>query len=196
MFHAKEKHTIHVTMQPYHSVIDKLIFVSKMFADQRVSELLAENKELKLQLFWKDHSTTKLKAAMSFANQKSGGPGCNCLACAVSGRKDENNGIEAAGFDCTFKPYFDSLLLEYGLVSMNCGGNWVSRPQHVSDDTPYSFVFDSNCHLVQMGRDDWFHFTYGARFWKAKSVCDPELLKLYNLFSKLEEDDNDSDGNE
>ncbi len=172
-------------MQSYSSAMDKLVAVSKIFADQRVSELLIENQELKLQLFWKEYGITQLQSAMSFANQKRGGPDCNCLACAMSGRKDELNGEEAAGFECSFKPYFNSLLLECGISSMNGGGG--HGFQHISNASG-NWVFDEECHLVLIGRDDWFNFTYGAKLWKATSVGDPELSRLRILFRRLEEE--------
>jgi hypothetical protein len=171
----------------YANAIDKLIIVSKIFADQRVGELITENRKLKLQLFWKDYGTTHLQEAMRFANQKIRGPDCNCLACAVSGRKDEDNGMEAEGFECLFKPYFEELLVECEIVSTN--GGWDSEKgfQHISNATG-NYVFDEDCHIVRIARDDWFLFTYGARLWKANNVESPELLKLRNLFEKLQEE--------
>ena len=56
--------------------------------------LRAEKEELKLKLFWFKYGVSKLQQAMAWANQKEiNGVGCNCLACAMSGRKDEDNGI-------------------------------------------------------------------------------------------------------
>ena len=167
-------------MEGTSSAIDKLVTVSKIFADLRVSELLAENRELKLNLFWKDYGVTHLQDAMHNANQKIN---CQCLACAVSGRMNVNS--EAKGFECSFKPYFDALLLECGLESLNGGGD--GGGQHISNESG-NYVCDSDTHLIRIGRDDWFHFTYGSRLWKAKTVCDPELLKLRTLFNQLNKD--------
>jgi hypothetical protein len=163
------------------SAFDKLITVSKIFADQRVSELLAENQELKLKLFWRDYGASNLRESMQYANQKVGGPDCKCLACAVSGRMDTD--AESAGFECIFEPYFRALLQECGLESLNT--DFQGATQHISSE---NFVYDSDTHLIRVGRDDWVHFTYGSRLWKAKTVCDPELLKLRALFDKLNED--------
>jgi hypothetical protein len=170
--------------------VDKLITVSKLFADQRVSELLNENRALRLQLFWKDYGVTHLQEAMRNANQKNGGPDCNCLACGVSGRTDSER--ETDGFECSFKPYFDALLLECGLESLNGGGGVVS--QHNSDSSG-NYVYDEDTHLIRLGRDDWVAFTYGSKLWKAKTADDPELLKLCTLFNKLNSDAEEDEEN-
>ncbi len=162
------------------AAIDKLVTVSKIFADQRVSELLAENRELKLKLFWKNYGVTHLKEAMQYANQTIN---CQCLACAVSGRMYTDS--EARGFECRFKTYFDALLLECGLGSLN--GDYTGGVQHMSDEGG-NYVCDLDTHLVRIGRDDWVHFTYGSRLWKVKTDCDPELLKLRTLFNQLKQD--------
>jgi hypothetical protein len=173
---------------PYSSVVDKLVVVSKIFADQRVIELLAENRKLKLQLFWKDYGIKNLEKSMQRANTKTGGPHCKCLACAVSGRLDEDEDGEAAGFECCFKPYFDALLLECEIETKNGGGG--EGRQHMSNSSG-NCVYDEECHIVRLGRDDWAFFTYGSKLWNATRVDDPELLKLSNLFAKLEEEDNE-----
>jgi hypothetical protein len=170
--------------QSYSAAVDKLVTVSKIFADQRVSELLAENRELRLQLFWKDYGVTHLQEAMRNANQKTGGPDCSCLACAVSGRMDSEN--EARGFECSFKPHFEALLVECGLESLN-GGGMAPHMQHMSNSSG-NCVYDQDTHLIRIGRDDWFAFTYGSRLFKAVTASDPELLKLRNLFDKLDYD--------
>jgi hypothetical protein len=170
------------------SAFDKLITVSKLFADQRVSELLAENQELKLKLFWRDYGVTNLQEAMQYANQKVGGQDCSCLACAVSGRKDTDT--VSAGFACKFEPYFRALLQECGLESLNAGP--MAAIEHISNNSG-NFVYDSDTHLIRVGRDDWVHFTYGSRLWKATTVCDPELVKLRTLFDKLNEDNEDNE---
>ena len=186
--------------QAYTNAIDKLVTVSKIFADQRVSELLAENQKLKLKLFWTEYGTTQLQEAMCFANKKVGGPACNCIACAVSERKDSDLQKKAAdGLRCIFKPYFDALLCECEIISKKGGSG--ERIQHMSNTTGNyvfdedchvvqihtagNFAFDKDCHLVQLGKDDWYAFTYGSRLWKANSVNNPELLKLRKLFEKL-----------
>jgi hypothetical protein len=171
------------------NIADKLLLVSKIFADERVTELIAENRVLKLKLFWKDHAITQLQTAMLNANQKTGGPNCKCLACAFSGRDDHYDSYEVKGFECTFKPYFENLLCECGLQSLNW--NEVDSEMvdmHMSDDTG-NVVYYADTHLVRIGRDDWVGFSYGSKLWKASSIDDTEIKKLHTLFRKLEEED-------
>jgi len=169
------------------NIADKLLLVSKIFADERLSELLTENRVLKLKLFWKDHAISQLQNAMINANQKDSGPGCKCVVCSVCGRNDRYDGYEELDFDCTFKPYFENLLRECGLQSMN---NNEVNPKvvelHMSDDTG-NVVYNADTHLVRIGRNDWDTFSYGAKLWKAASIDDPEIKKLQTLFLKLKE---------
>jgi hypothetical protein len=186
MLNMTLSHQHHSTMT---NIADKLLLVSKIFADERLSELLAENRVLKLKLFWKDHAISQLQIAMINANQKEfGGPGCKCVVCAVCGRDDHYDGYEELDFDCTFKPYFETLLRECGLHSMN-NNEVISKvvELHMSDDTG-NVVYNADTHLVRIGRNDWDTFSYGSKLWKASSIDDPEIKKLQNLFLKLKEE--------
>jgi hypothetical protein len=179
----------HVVTVPITSYFDRLLSTSKVFLDSRFLEILQENKKLKLKLYWKDHNCEKLKEAMTFANQKVEGPDCNCLACGVSGRKNENNGKPCEGFDCLFKPYFEALLLECGITTKSGGSNTAleheSTQNSVFDASIHTLVYDVDAHLVTMARDDWYLFTYGAKLWKESSAGSAELKKLTLLFQKL-----------
>lgn len=138
---------------------------------------------LKLKIFWKNHNRSQLQFAMKNANQDVNGPDCVCLACAVSGRKDEEK--EAKGFDCTFKPYFEALLTEFGLTVGCCDGE-PAGVAHDSDD----FIYNNDTHFVHVGaREDWFCFAYGAKLWSATASDDPELQKLVHLFERLQPDE-------
>lgn len=134
-------------------------------------------RELKLKLFWKRNSTTQLKLAMQCANQDR----CACMACAVSGRMDDDN--EAVAMNCVFKPFFDALLAECGLGSSSYADN-EGVCQHESDDSG-NYVHDNDTHFVHIGHDDWVSFTYGAKLWRATSDDDAELQKLARLFARL-----------
>ena len=151
--------------------------------DARLEALQKEVRELKLKLFWKEHNTSELKPAMRHANQDATakGPDCACLACAVSGRMDEEK--EAKGFDCAFKPYFEALLAECGL-GVGYAGHGSAVCEHEAEDTG-NLVYDNDTHLVHVGRDDWVMFTYGAKLWQATAHDDPELQKLARLFELL-----------
>ena len=150
--------------------------------------LEAKIQELELKLFWKEHNTSQLKLAMQCANQDATkGPDCACMACAVSGRKDEEK--EAKGFDCKFKPYFEALLAECGL-SVGYAGHGTAVCEHEAEPDGNS-VWDNDTHFVHVGRDDWVSFTYGAKLWRATTHDDAELQKLARLFVCLQAEDND-----
>lgn len=181
---------------PEASAIDKLVTVSKIFADQRVSELLNENRKLRLQLFWRNHGVPKLKKAMKSANLKTGGPNCSCFCCAMSGRhhmtKDDDSLMEYMD-ECRFTPYFEALLLECGLEFQiqTINDNEVSR-EHMSNNVDGGRVYNIDTHLIcgvaRMAPSNvanWCGFSYGTKLWKAKRADNPELLKLCTLIDKL-----------
>jgi hypothetical protein len=159
---------------------------------QQCVELTAELERLKLKLFWKENNVSELKAAMAHANQNNG-INCTCLACAVSGRKDEDDGVAAKGFDCAFKLYFERVLAQCGLVVSHFDFNAIVETHTwVSDGNS---LCDVDAHLLYVGRDDWNMFSYGTKLWSAKSASDPELAKLTHLFALLGEEDNEDDDN-
>jgi hypothetical protein len=132
----------------------------------------------KLQLFWKHFSIVKLKHAMRGVNNYTmDSVGCNCLACAASGRKDEDNGIPVSGPDCIFKLYFESLLKKIGFSVEPCSGEPLL---HASDAS----VYNNDSHFVTIDHPDWISFSYGAKLWKCSSN-DPDLQKLERLFEML-----------
>ncbi len=149
---------------------------------EKKKALMEEIRAFKLKLYWKDHNISQLETAMSNANQCGpDAPMCRCLACAVSGRLDkeeESNG----GFECFFKPYFETLLSKCGMTFQHFQGK--DSGQHDADDSGNS-VYDDDTHFVFLGRDDWFAFAIGAKLWKATTVDNPELRKLSTLFQSL-----------
>ena len=184
---------------PITSYFDRFVAVSKVFLDYRFVEIMKENKALKLGMFWKKYNYEKLKEAMAFANQKAEGPGCSCLACAVSGRKNRNEEepSDSDQFNCKFKPYFEATLSEFGLLTASGGSESSLGIEHEStgdsefDVLIHTLVYDIDSHLVTMARNDWYLFTYGAKLWKEGSVESPELQKLSLLFRKLYEFDDE-----
>lgn len=153
---------------------------------QRENEdLKLENEALKLRLFWKEHGQAELSASMRLANFVEGGPQCSCLACAVSGRHNRENGEIDGEKPCTFKPWFEQMLREH---DMSIGYGIPDVPIWVDGSVCDSGnnVLDDGQHFTILGRQDWLHWTYGSRLWKATSVLDPELAKLERLFKTLD----------
>lgn len=176
-------------VKPITAQFDKLVSVSRIFFDYRYAELQKEVKALKLSLFWRDHNLVKLKEAMAFANQKATGPKCSCLSCCMAGRDFKYDHDDHDKFICTFRPYFDELLQQGGLLKKS--GNWDRGVEHESaynsvfDETVSGYVFDVDAHVVTSGVRDWLVFTYGSKLWKEQSVESVELKKLDNLFQSL-----------
>ncbi len=151
----------------------------------KYNALLAEKSALELKMFWKEHNKTQLRAAMQWGNQNEvDGPNCSCLACTVSGRKDEEKRTSKRAGCCTFKPYFEALLAEYGLTVGYVESSSVACNDETEPDG--NMVYDNDVHLVYVGREDWVMFTYGAKLWRASSCQDPELQKLVRLFEVLQ----------
>ena len=169
------------------SSLDRLALVCKIMLDQRILDLRSENEALRLKLFWKDHGKNKLRDRMAQANQM--GPNCMCIACAVSGRMDEE--AETVHSSCTFKEWFEGLLSKCGLTCIT-GVDMVPVGPHMSCDCG-NYVYDVNSHFHHLTNDDWVAWMYGAKLWKAQSVSDPELQKLKKLFEILDPATDDSD---
>ncbi len=147
--------------------------------------LKLENEALKLKLFWKEYGQAELSAAMRLANFIEGGPQCSCLTCTVSGRhKSECSGTDE-NKPCTFKPWFEQMIRDH---NMNIGYGIPDVPIWVDGSVCDSGnnVLDDGQHFTILGRQDWLHWTYGSRLWKATSVLDPELAKLERLFKTLD----------
>jgi len=176
-----------------------------VFDEKYINDILIENQNLKLKLFWKDHNLKKLKKAMRYANGVFGiGPKCACLACAVTGRKDdEANDSEpwVCTFICTFKPWF-----EEQLKSLQMTVQWSSHDNNnhhhdclngdVATYCGFASVFEDDSHFAHFSsRDDWKWFTYGSKLWNATSVEDPELAKLKSLFEILYTENNEEEDN-
>jgi hypothetical protein len=165
--------------------VDRLAVVCKVLLDSRVLELRRENEALRLRLFWKEHGAEQLKAAMRVANGVAGGPGCGCLGCVVSGKREREYGELPVRTSCAFKAWFEQTLQELGMdvaVGLPAEETWV----HVQEVDPDSALLDDGAHFTNLDVDDWVAWTYGSRLWKAASVRDPELAKLQRLFLALD----------
>jgi hypothetical protein len=147
-------------------------------------ELKEENEALRLRLFWKQHGHEELNAAMRLANQAERGPGCSCLACAVSGRHVSEDDEVAEKKPCTFKPWFEQVLREHKMSirrGLPDAPIWVTGAVIESENK----VLDDGHHFSNLASQDWFCWTYGSLLWKATSIGDPELVKLENVFWTL-----------
>jgi len=183
--------------------VERLSLVAKVLMDTRLLELKRENEELKLTLFWKEHSPCMLKQAMRQAN--AGGPQCACLACIVGGRCDSGTlgyapyhfvqqyddhlvmtPTDRSHIRCQFKPFFEQKIAEQDM-SVGFGVPGMHLPLWVDGCVVHdgSAVLDDGQHFSNMRNADWNAFAYGSRLYKAPSVTHPELRKLSRLFRAL-----------
>lgn len=163
--------------------LDRLATVCKIFTDARVAELRTENENLRLQLFWKDHSVQALEKVIREANTWDKSPKCNCWKCAVTGRMDNDTVIDEPK-KCDFIPWFEEKITTCGLIA---GSILRDSKEQTHMSNSLNHVWDVDCHFVKipMMGGDWSAITYGSKFWKAKTVNDPELKKLEKLFELI-----------
>ena len=167
--------------------LDKLALVSKVLLDQRVIELRREVEELRLRLFWKDHSKQRLEKLMGQANSYGdNAPKCVCLACGMKGRIEDEDMGDAVSTSCTFAPWFKERLVQCGLtfqpMTADISGTSLGRPWMMEGVE----VFDVDVHFL-LATDDLLGFFYGTKLYDANSTKDPELQKLAALFDTLDE---------
>ena len=173
--------------------VERLSLVAKVLMDSRLLELKRENEELRLKLFWKDHSPSMLKAAMAAANKVASGPQCACLACIVGGRCEEGtrgfapypfahmydeqlvmSQCDRCHLRCQFKPWFEEKIREAGMRVVS------ETASPVGDG-----VRDVGQHFSNLGIGDWNTWVYGSAVCKASSVANEDLVKLHKLFATL-----------
>lgn len=167
--------------------LDKLVTVSKIFVDARITHLRTENENLRLQLFWKDHNVQAMEKVIREANTWDKSPKCNCWKCAVTGRMDDDAVIDEPK-QCDFIPWFEQKIAACGLISGFVLGE-SERKTHISNTL--NGVWDVDCHFVKipMMGGDWSGITYGSKLWKAQTANDPELKKLEMLFEMIGPDE-------
>ncbi len=133
-------------------------------------------------MFWRDHGIKEMKKIMYRGNSAPYGPKCNCRSCALSGRifGDEVND----SYCCKFKPWFEEQVAACGMV---IGYHPGSAGVHVEHDCdPLNGAWDVDCHLMYIGRSDWYCFGFGSKLWKSRTPNDPEVIKLKKLFTLLD----------
>lgn len=165
------------------SHVDRLALVSRLLLDHRLLELRQENEELKLKLFWKDHDTQSLKQVMANCNYF--GIKCKCGMCMMSGRMEGMEAEESHGGACSFKPWFEGILAKHGMTTIT-GVRIDQEASGFHQSYLNGPVYDTNAHFFHLTQDDWFFWQYRAKIWKAKTVTDPELMKLQDLFLELD----------
>jgi hypothetical protein len=151
--------------------VERLSLVSKVLFDSRLCELKRENEDLKLRVFWLQHSLQQLAELTQRANCSESGPRCSCFECLDGGRFHpwySGPGTDRCVCNCTFKPWFEEFVTRCGM----------SVGLHKEPDA-HLWCTESECPRAR------FPWRYGTRLTDARSEH-AELHKLKELFAALE----------
>ncbi len=153
--------------------MSRLALVSKVLSDRELFQLRRVNEEqrqeidaLKLELFWREFDIRKLRQIIGLARRH---------ARTRYHITDEND----------WTSYIEPFLKEFGLEvqitdEVNPGDGSMQRAPFCEYCMPRSELD------VHFTCDRVYHITfYGAKLWKAKSVDDPEVLKLKALYNEV-----------
>ena len=153
--------------------VERLSIVSKVLFDSRLCELKRENEELRLRVFWLEHSESKFAELMQLANCSESGPWCSCFACLESGRFHPmyaGPGTDTCRLECAFKPWFEEIVGRCGL----------SVGMSKEDDTHFWYTLSECSPLC-------FSWGYGRKLTDVRRSDDCEFCKLEALFVVLGE---------
>ena len=142
--------------------VERLSLVSKLLFDSRLCELKRENEELRVKVFWLEHSTEKLAERMQRGNCSEDGPRCTCYECLESGRFHPlyaGPGTDRCMWRCTFKPWFEERVAACGMS--------------VGEDGADTHFWHG---------ESW---QYGGKLKDVRRSDNPELCKLQALFAVL-----------
>ena len=152
--------------------VERLSLVSKVLFDSRLCELKRENEELRVNVFWLEHSTEKLAERMQRGNCSQDGPRCTCHECLESGRLHPlyaGPGTDRCMWRCTFKPWFEERVTECGM----------SVGQGEGEPDTHFWHAESGCSPSR------FSWKYGRKLSDVRRSDNPELCKLHALFDVL-----------
>jgi hypothetical protein len=127
---------------------ERLATVCKVLFDVRLLELRREHEALKkqsdalkLKVFWLHHDDLKLKQHLAWANDSDEGPHCCCANCYCNQRFDHTYmNIIDNDVSCTFKPWFETEIADFGLTSSNGHDNAVTTHFAMDEDGQIDFA--------------------------------------------------------
>ena len=181
------------------SGVDKFPLVAKILVDMRLLELLEENRKLKaenekleLMVFWRTYGLVQLRDRITSAIGSFRVAQCNCRSCKWAGktRHGQCNGED----ECTIKICFERFARKHGFIVVVESDEFFSvMNHHLEEDEQYEernedlhFFCSGDVHFVMATSvTDWVLIGYGDKLNQAKSIHDPELVKLKKFFEKL-----------
>jgi hypothetical protein len=154
--------------------VDLLALASKAFMDARFLELKNENERLKLERFWQSYGPDKFSRQLSSFHWRACWFRCGCVSCVENNRfepmapypPDEDEAREYANYrweHCEYLPWFleflDDMERDVGEINFE--------------------------HIFIEGNSLEWTWGYGPKFLNARTVADPELRKLEEIFDAL-----------
>ncbi len=177
------------------SGVDKFPLVAKILVDMRLQELFEENRRLKeenqrleLALFWKTYGVVQLRNQISYAIDSSRVAQCKCRSCHWAGKCRESDG----GWECKHKPCFETFARKCGFTVVGEDDDFSPIFDEIldgdeCDNGDLQFFYSGDAHFVMASSiTDWVVLGYGMKLNQAKSVHDPELVKLRKFFEMMD----------
>ncbi len=153
--------------------VELLTLESKTFMDTRLLELKKKNERLKLKRFWSIYGVSKLRQQLRSYQWRIGAVHCECVSCKKYKRfdpKEEDEEEWSARYYanytwdvCRYQPWFQEFLND---MERDVGEIGIEHVYFQGDNVA------------------WF-WGYGPKFLNARSVADPELRKLEEIFDTL-----------
>jgi len=157
----------------------RLATLSRVLYDKEMLDLRNEIELLKLKLFWTNHHIDKVQECFVYLNRTV--CKCSCEKCIEYLHENDYVFPEPYDDECRFVPFIKWIIQD--LVGMKF---MMVHPIYYNCDSsePYDKAQDNldydNAHFVV---GFWqFQRSYGPKLSEAKSVNDPELLKLKAFF--------------
>ena len=163
--------------------VANIFTVAPVLKDWFVSSLMKENSELKLKIFFFENGPGQLSLATRQANiAHPDRINCGCRSCIRGARETDVWGDVEHTWPCEFQPWFEDRLEDCGLTysspTMDDIAKYMANPFHEA-------TVNEDVHLINCSRGDWCDIRYGKKIMDAKSVNDPELAKIVQLFASL-----------
>jgi hypothetical protein len=172
------KHVIQVDFKMKWEGVELLALASKAFMDTRLLESKKRNERLKLKRFWKVYGCGKLRQQLRAYQWCIGAVHCECVSCKKYKR---------------FEPVRPHVALEDD-AEWNAA-YYANKTWDVCEYQPWFLDFLNDMerdvgelnfnHIFVEGDSLEWYFGYGPKFWNARSVADPELTKLVEIFDTL-----------
>jgi hypothetical protein len=177
------------------SCVDKFPLVAKILVDMRLQELVEENRKLKaekekleLRVFWRTYGIVQLRDRISNAIACSFVDQCHCRSCSWAEKSRQCNGED----ECAIKICFERLARKHGFTVVGEDGKHFVPIENetLEEDEEWNEDLQIFCsgdiHFVMpTSFTDWVVLGYGGKLNQAKSIHDPELVKLKKFFGKL-----------